>query len=441
MRDEEKRKSKGPAVTRENLPENPVSDSEPPAINPSSNLESLSLQGREPISAFSGSVPPKRLSADEPFHRESFPDEGETTKRASTEEIQQTKNIPPEESAEVSSLENTVQSARPLNRDEILSSGEKKENLQTSPSVQRTVSTVDPTLLDPALRGNVVSDTIKSEASPVDDAEPADLTNIEKAGPTTPHVPSTSAGDDLPKEETETSQSVTKAHLDSTPEEQNVSRNEKPLGSSTGIEPRQPMKHQDPLEARIALPKVETTVSSTATPKSPKSESKVSSWLKTKFSRRSSKPAKPEISGPIKSSSSNFVASGTSTASTTEEIERRRDDSSPKDVAKAEVGGPILEEEEGGKASERGSHKALETENPRSRNHSLSLVSSLSDEDTRGRSDQRQEETSSSRGEGEEFEEARDHFDTEGLNPPTALKNFGRGSDSPVRDSRFQEDL
>ena len=41
---------------------------------------------------------------------------------------------------------------------------------------------------------------------------------------------------------------------------------------------------------------------------------------------------------------------------------------------------------------------------------------------------------------GEQFEEARDTFDREALKPPKALTE-GRGSDSPVRDSKFSEDL
>ncbi len=43
----------------------------------------------------------------------------------------------------------------------------------------------------------------------------------------------------------------------------------------------------------------------------------------------------------------------------------------------------------------------------------------------------------------EQFEEARDTFDSEVLKPPRTLGDggVGRGSDSPVRDSKFSEDL
>ena len=75
----------------------------------------------------------------------------------------------------------------------------------------------------------------------------------------------------------------------------------------------------------------------------------------------------------------------------------------------------------------------------REQSSSPSISSISSDEDTRGRSAIRREETESSH--DDEFEEALDHFDEEALAPPTALAEVGRVSGSPVRDSKFQEIL
>ncbi len=50
-------------------------------------------------------------------------------------------------------------------------------------------------------------------------------------------------------------------------------------------------------------------------------------------------------------------------------------------------------------------------------------------------------ESESSTGGGEEFEEARDTFDTEKLSPPGVIGGTERKSDSPARDSKFSEHL
>ncbi|KAL8956244.1 MAG: hypothetical protein Q9183_006367 [Haloplaca sp. 2 TL-2023] len=81
------------------------------------------------------------------------------------------------------------------------------------------------------------------------------------------------------------------------------------------------------------------------------------------------------------------------------------------------------------------------------RSRSSSPVSSLSSDEgehPRGRSQLRREVTGSEENNGnggnEEFEEARDTFETEKLAPPAPLKE-SRASDSPIRDSKFSEDL
>lgn len=197
------------------------------------------------------------------------------------------------------------------------------------------------------------------------------------------------------------------------------------------------------INAERAGGQVEATTHTTATgPQasrtSPKGESKVSSWLKNRFSRRASKASKPEVMPTADSSSSSkAVASGAAeqahVASTTS---NEGHESSVREVAMAG--------RQGSRGSEEG--EAVEEDDDgvgaagKARRRSTSSVSSLSShgETGRGRSGLRRADTVSSQ--GEEFEEARDHFD-EKLAPPPTFGSAGRVSDSPVRDSRFQEDL
>lgn len=202
------------------------------------------------------------------------------------------------------------------------------------------------------------------------------------------------------------------------------------------------------VNAERAGARVDATTHRTATgpqtsSTSPKGESKVSSWLKNKFTRRASKTSKPEVMPTAESSSSSkAVVSGAAdkahVASTTSD---EGHESSVREVAMA------------GRQASRGSDEgeAVEEDDDhhpvtrvaaagKARRRSTSSVSSLSShgETGRGRSGLRRADTVSSQ--GEEFEEARDHFD-EKLAPPPTFGSAGRVSDSPVRDSRFQEDL
>ena len=197
---------------------------------------------------------------------------------------------------------------------------------------------------------------------------------------------------------------------------------------------------------------VEPTTHTTATgpqtsPTSPKGESKVSSWLKSKFSRRTSKAtitSKPEVM-PTTESSSKAVAGGvtaeTGHGASTTSVDHH--ESSVREVAMAgrqESGDP--DEREGAAVADDDDLYAASGREDvgQARRRSTSSVSSLSSDSVagRGRSGLRREEAASSQ--GEEFEEARDHFD-EKLAPPPTFGSVGRVSDSPVRDSRFQEDL
>ncbi|KAL9098326.1 MAG: hypothetical protein Q9163_005995 [Psora crenata] len=238
----------------------------------------------------------------------------------------------------------------------------------------------------------------------------------------------------------------------------------------------------------------DTTVSGPAAPKSPKEKEagKVSTWLKTKFSRRAIKPSNTSsdathltISEPRDPKV--FVGGANLGAPDVTTTSPDREDSSMREVAMAgkeagSVDAPVVSPTSPDKTSATG----LPHE-PASSSTSISLVSS--DEDTRGRSALRLADTipgnqgsqpifgataatsdrpaavandsmpldpalphsggrqrSSSVGGTtgtDEFEEARDNFDSDMLVPPDkgVVGGEGRKSDSPARDSRFIEVL
>lgn len=169
-------------------------------------------------------------------------------------------------------------------------------------------------------------------------------------------------------------------------------------------------------------------------PTSPKGDSKVKSWLKGKFTRRAHKTQTTETKESEVSKPFVGGAALTGPSMSTSSLERR--ESSVREVALAGrqgSGGDVQRSEEGlYSGSEAGPDvKALK------RDSSPSISSLSSDDDNaRGRPDRRR--SSSSR--GDEFEEARDTFDDK-LAPPRTFDSTGRASDSPVRDSKFLEDL
>lgn len=249
-------------------------------------------------------------------------------------------------------------------------------------------------------------------------------------------------------------------------------------------------KHETPVATRVAasVPSatIETTATGPTTSKSTKDKdtSKVSSWLKTKFSRRASKPAKPEsTTAPTESKEKGFIGGVSLTGPDASNTSSGHGDSSVrevalagKDAAPAATEAPLVSpttHDDLYSASDRSLHTGPTAVGALRRDSlsSPSISSLSSDEDTRGRSavprerepiTQRQfvqeevekghidpaltsesRESESSTGGGEEFEEARDRFDTEKLSPPAAgvLGGTGRKSDSPARDSKFLEDL
>jgi hypothetical protein len=254
-------------------------------------------------------------------------------------------------------------------------------------------------------------------------------------------------------------------------------------------EPSSTTKHDTPVAARVAplAPEatMETTVTGGTSPKS-KEPKGVSSWLKTKF-RRSSKPTKPETTTPgTETREKAFVGGASLTAPETTKTSSEQGESSMREVAMAGKDTPVAPTTSTQAPVVSPTGDEMFNASPRAtgavqRESTSPSISSLSsDEDTRGRSavprDNRQQLTqeglvrqeaakqhagnvdpalggtldpalrglgkteSSSGGGDQEFEEARDTFDSERLNPP-AVVGGERKSDSPARDSKFLEDL
>lgn len=269
------------------------------------------------------------------------------------------------------------------------------------------------------------------------------------------------------------------------------------------IEPPTATKNDVPVGARIA-PTIahattETTVSGpSSNAKLAKDSGKVSSWLKTKFSRRASKPAKPDISSPTEGKEKAFIGGASLAAPEASNTSSDHGDSGrgvaaagKGTIAASATGAPVvspLQDEDASTRSPAAGPSA--TDALRRESTSSPSISSLSsDEDTRGRSvvprewepltqkefvqeeirkghvdpaavrhskdessiggaeefeeARRHSKDESSIGGAEEFEEARDTFDMEMLSPPAAgiIGGTGRKSDSPARDSKFMEDL
>lgn len=168
-------------------------------------------------------------------------------------------------------------------------------------------------------------------------------------------------------------------------------------------------------------------------PKSPKDDS-IASWLKSKFSRRTSKPAKPDGQDLQDVGANPQVSDAAHTAV----------------VAEFKVGSNIHNADDSSSLLEvvMVGNDAAKCANNKSRKFGTEIVSdpdnskhsvSASEEKAKRRPKFIRAETGSSV--GEEFEEARDHFDSEKLAGPAFSQVAGRESSSPIRDSRFQENL
>ena len=267
------------------------------------------------------------------------------------------------------------------------------------------------------------------------------------------------------------------------------------------IIPSTATKLDTPVAARVAPPisvtsqptaTTETTVSGPSTSSKGKESKGVSSWLKTKF-RRTSRITKPENStSAADSKEKGFVGGANLTAPETRKPSSDQGDSSMREVAMAgkdptaasqELSPVVSPNDEDLYSASTHSNIKASGAIQRQSSSSPSISSLSSDEDTRGRSNiprdrqplsqreflndelksgehvdpdlvaegkldpnllERSEKgESSSAGVGEEFEEARDTFDSEKLSPPdkSVVGGKGRTSDSPARDSKFIEEL
>lgn len=182
------------------------------------------------------------------------------------------------------------------------------------------------------------------------------------------------------------------------------------------------------------IPTTKTTVSGPPLePTSPKDDT-IASWLKSKFSRRTSKPAKPDgqdlqdvgASPQVLDAAHTAVVAKLKVGSNTHNAD---DNSSLLEVVMV---GNDAAKCANNKSTKFGTELVPDPDNSK---HSVSV----SEEKVKGRPKFIRAETGSSV--GEEFEEARDHFDSEKLAPPAFSQVADRGSSSPIRDSRFQENL
>lgn len=179
-----------------------------------------------------------------------------------------------------------------------------------------------------------------------------------------------------------------------------------PIPIPTSIEDQASMRMR---ETADAANKDESTPLS---PSSPGDGSKVKNWLKTKFSRRMSKPQKPSTTEKEKEPEKSFVggAALTGASANNSTVSLGAKPSSVRDVAMA---GKAKEQEAEPEPEERGRGKRRDSE-----------VSALSE--PVGDVDE------------EEFQEARDNFDEDLAPPPTFV---AEKSSSPARSARFHEEI
>jgi hypothetical protein len=146
-------------------------------------------------------------------------------------------------------------------------------------------------------------------------------------------------------------------------------------------------------------------------PNSPGDGSKVKNWLKTKFSRRMSKPQKPSSSEKEKEPEKAFVGGAALTGASA-------NNSTPSLGAKSS---PVRDVAMAGKAEEEPEAKSEDRGRGQRRDSEVSAVSEPAggvDED--------------------EFQEARDNFDEDLAPPPTFV---AAKSSSPARSAKFTEEI
>lgn len=204
-----------------------------------------------------------------------------------------------------------------------------------------------------------------------------------------------------------------------------------------------------PVEQRVAPLVVATEATNQSPPTSPKQEhgTKLTSWLKNKLHRgsgsKSSKPTVEEAPKPLSESSKTTpTPTNSTTAPATSPLQTPR---SVQEVAMAgKQHNPSMAAIPPRSRSRSTDISSLSSDEPTTLAHTSSQVepvSAVEAETSRGRTKSQNLEkvsTVTSR-DGEEFEEAKDHFDAEKLPVPSFPKE--RVAESPVRDSKFVEIL
>jgi hypothetical protein len=184
--------------------------------------------------------------------------------------------------------------------------------------------------------------------------------------------------------------------------------------ASTPIPIPTSMEDQASMRMRETADTANKDESTPLSPSSPGDGSKVKNWLKTKFSRRMSKPQKPSIIEKEKEPEKSFVggAALTGASANNSTVSLGAKPSSVRDVAMA------------GKAKEQETEPEPEPEERGRGKRRDSEVSALSE--PVGDVDE------------EEFQEARDNFDEDLAPPPTFV---AEKSSSPARSARFHEEI
>lgn len=429
LRDEEKRRSKAVAIVSGSPAENPEMIPGPPALDPIPKIEQTSTGG---AAVFSKSPETRSESLEE------------STKYATGKEPTKDRAIKEQLVNKIASTDDLRPETRSTQERDLEpgSVGKPFDDVDNNCSEPQVTSGIDPSLLDPVLRELPAQSKTVVESVPTEESGTVATVGLTNAKEVADRVVSTSIETDtLAKKiappitplQPVASHDLGKSVVDSTVESRGQTNPLDPAKESAKL-----IKHKNTLDAKIApLSSVETTISGPSAPKSPKGESKVSSWIKTKFSRRTNKP-ESAIDHPHPSSNSKHATSS-------ENVGAPYDSHSPPDQPHANVFATTAQESvntEGDYVNDRDLHAASEQRShEQGPGDNMSSISSLSDDKSAQEpsSEVQRPGTSSSR--GDDFEEARDHFDTEKLAPPAVPRSAGRGSDSPVRDSRFLENL
>jgi hypothetical protein len=217
-----------------------------------------------------------------------------------------------------------------------------------------------------------------------------------------------------PATEPETTAEATTVAPATTADEAHATIAERREVASTPIPIPTSMEDQASMRMRETADAANKDESTPLSPSSPGDGSKVKNWLKTKFSRRMSKPQKPSTTEKEKEPEKAFVGgaalTGASANNSTTSLGAKP--SSVRDVAMA------------GKAKEQETEPEPEPEERGRGKRRDSEVSALSE--PVGDVDE------------EEFQEARDNFDEDLAPPPTFV---AEKSSSPARSARFHEEI